>query len=320
LAEEAAERLLFWFPHQENNDTNWREILYGILSLNRLSMHCSQEPILENNFGMSVQTGDEPEIQATSIRVALSIIHCLMPTFLEIIPNNSLRRSRQTRLRLRLEQLKFVLRLYLMVSYWKQFSKSVKSKVQPDIGVLRRGGMFDLDQGPGLTMADSLRLQRRRHYVGRRTGLTLAHNNNNNKTIQKQSTIKKLQLYRSILGELLHIIRPLYWASTEANHSANDRSLLKSWISTLVMDLASLRLLADQRHSGNQWAIEEWNRRKQRLLLYLLRTPVFSRLTGPALEQSSEILKKIPLLGQVIDVCLWDWILYWKLPYVAEEG
>ena len=86
------------------------------------------------------------------------------------------------------------------------------------------------------------------------------------------------------------------------------------------MDLASLRLLADQQRSGNPWAVEEWNRRKKRLLLYLLRTPAWTRLTGPVLEKSTGVLRKLPLLGQLIDVCLWDWVLYWKLPYVAEEG
>jgi hypothetical protein len=321
FADEAIERLLFWIPHHDTNGPQWREILFGILSLNRLSMHCSQEPVLENSFGTSIQTLEDPVIPATVVRISLSVIHCLMPSLLEIIPMDSLRTRRQTVLRKRLEQLKFALRLYLLISYWKQYRNSAKqtSSNGESIGILRGGGMFDLGHGPGLSMQEAYGLNRRQNYIGRRTGLTVVNS--------RPSTKGKGRLFRSILGELLHILRPLYWASAEAHHHqtlhGNGKrtvALLKSWVLTLVVDLTSLQLLVDQRYSGNKWAIEEWNRRKNRLLVYLLRTPIWSSLTSPVLEQCSAVWKKLPLLGQLIDVCLWDWVLYWKLPYVAEEG
>ena len=331
LADEAVDRILFWMPHHENNSTQWREVLYGFLSLHRLAMHCSQEELIKNCFGTSVQTQESPEIAATSVRISLSIIHCLMPSLLEIIPKDSLQTRRQTSLRKRLEQIKFALRLYLLVSYWKQFLKSEKYTIQSgsfcrpllDIGILKGGGMFHLDQGPGLSIQEADHINRRMSFVGRRTGLTITSSTSHHKPVLRQ----KRQLINSILGELLNILRPLYWASAEArNHSAmhddSSRSLplLKSLLVTLVMDITSLRLLMNQRFSGNKCAVEEWNRRKNRLLLYLVRAPVWQRLTSPALERSSAALQKIPVLGQLIDVCLWDWILYWKLPYVSEEG
>lgn len=323
FADEAIERLLFWIPHHDTNGPQWREIIFGIISLNRLSMHCSQEPVLENSFGTSIQTLEDPQIPATAIRILLSVIHCFMPSLLEIIPMDSLRTKRQSALRKRLEQLKFGLRLYLMMSYWKQLRKGVEQSSSFDdsnVGILRGGGMFDLGQGAGLSMEESHSLQRRQSYVGRRTGLTVVDS--------RPSMRGKRRLYRTILGDLLHILRPIYWASAEADHhkKLNGKSstrllaLSKSWVITLIMDFASLQLLVDQRYSGNIWAIDEWNRRKQRLLLYFLRPPAWSGLTSPLLEQCSSVLKKLPLLGQLIDVCIWDWVLYWKLPYVAEEG
>lgn len=320
LADELLERLLFWMPHKEDS-TRWREVLFGILSLHRLGMHCSRQPNIENSFGTSVQSLEDPEIQATSIRISLSVIHCIMPSLLEIIPEGPSKSRRQTSLRFRLEQIKFTLRLFLLVSYWKQFLKSEKYQ-QLDIGILRGGGMFHLDQAPGISLREANDLNRRISYTGRRTGLTLTPN-----SPSKLPHGHKHKLIHSIMGELLNILRPLYWASAEANHhsamhdtSKRSLALLKSWFTTLVMDITSLKLLMNQRFTRNKWAIEEWSRRKNRLLLYLLRAPVWSQLVSPALELSSTALQKLPILGRLIDVCLWDWVLYWKLPYVCEEG
>lgn len=165
-------------------------------------------------------------------------------------------------------------------------------------------------------------MERRRNYVGRRTGLKITKQSDESKP---QSTTSHL-----ILGELLYILRPLYWASAEAQHyHAVDHddsslspslSLLKAWVTTLGMDLASLNLLSRQRKNGNRWSQEEWNRRRMKLFLYLLRSPIWSRGTSPAMERTSSIVQRIPLLGNLVDACLWDWIMYWKHPYVSEEG
>jgi hypothetical protein len=51
----------------------------GLLSLSRLAMHCSQVERMENSYGTSLWVAEDPNISATSIQIALSVIHCLMP-------------------------------------------------------------------------------------------------------------------------------------------------------------------------------------------------------------------------------------------------
>ncbi|KAL3931239.1 MAG: hypothetical protein SGBAC_011398 [Bacillariaceae sp.] len=389
LAEEALERILFWMPHSDPEDPDnpvqpqWREVLFGLLSLHRLSMYCALEETegaLENSYGMTIQTKEQPSIPATRIRIYLSILHCLMPTLLEVLPskrnskrNPSARQHSQNGVRLRLEQVKFGLRLYLLGSYWiqqqqrQQQSKEGESWLETlkssafNVGILQAGGMFDVvGQGSGLHSQEAERLGRRKEYMGRRTGLSIRLANGSDKilppSLSSTSTRvsgnaetsgngycsqdrrkRKVHLIGILIGELLHIMRPLYWASAEA-YSSNDATsctlpdleqissstlkMLKPWIETLLMDLVSLKLLWKNatKNSGNPWTYDEWKRRKGRLLLYLLRGPIWSKITHPVLEKGSAIWTKIPILGRLLDVFLWDWILYWKLPYIAEEG
>jgi hypothetical protein len=225
------------------------------------------------------------------------------------------------------EQVKFALRLFLLVSYWKQ---SMQSEVVENkdclphgtsLGILLDGGMYHVDQPPGLSYSERKSMERREQYVGRRTGLRVA------KAAQECKRPQRLSLI--VLGELLYALRPLYWASAEAKHfqarvgdsqASSSQSLLKAWLTTLAMDSASLGLFSTQHIERNRWSREEWNRRRMKLFLYLLRSPVWSRLTSPVLERSSSIVQRIPLLGRLVDACLWDWILYWKQPYISEEG
>ena len=322
LADEAIERLVFWIPYHEANNGSgppWREVLYSLLSLNRLSMHCALKPEIGNSYGTTLRANN-PNIPATSIRIALTVIHSLMPSLLEMIPSDSFSRSkRQAILRLRLEQIKFGLRFVLLVSNWKQ---SINSKEISGVGVgiLRDGGMYHVDQTPGLAVKEAQAIRKRQYYAGRRTGLTV--------TKQGQRHPKPQSLSHLILGELLYILRPLYWASAEAKHhpevtretssSFSSGSLLKTLAVTLAMDLTSLGLLSSQRE--NVWSVEEWNRRGMKLFLYLLRSPIWSRITSPMAERSSSVIRNIPILGTFIDSYLWDWIIYSKHPYVAEEG
>ena len=333
LADEATDRLLFWMPYHENdgNGSQWREVVYGLLSLNRLSMHCAQQSDMPNSYGTTLRV-DDPDVPATSIRIALSVIHCLMPTLLEMIGNSdpSSRSKRQTTRRLRLEQLKFALRLFLLASYWKQSLIESESSQDADgpgimgIGILQDGGMYHVDQPPGVSLEEARAINKRHNYIGRRTGLKLTKEQSTPKTASRLSSLRNL-----MIGELLHILRPLYWASAEAQHytihqqldgasSSSSLAFLKPWLVTLAMDLTSLGLLSNQRR--NRWSIEEWNRRRMKLFLYLLRSPVWSRVTSPVLERSSWVIQKFPFWGKFIDAYLWDFIMYWKHPYVSEEG
>jgi hypothetical protein len=330
LLDEGICRLVFWMPHSENgSQSTWREIVFGLLSINRLSMHCSQLSVLENSYATTVQI-ENPNIPATSIRIALSVIHCLMPSLLGMIQDdNSLALERkQTYLRFSLERLKFVLRICLLGSYWKQYveQKGSDSIRSIPMGILLDGGMFYESQPQGLPEEEANNLERRRQYVGRRTGLQLAE------TIESttpSSSSSSSSSSKTIVAELLYALRPLYWAYSEhQHHYAVDRenngqpslSLLKAWLTTITMDVVSLRLLLSSQRNNSRWSQGELDRRRMKLFLYLLRSPVWSHMTSPILSKSSDTIRKIPLLGSFIDACIWDWILYHKQAYVSEEG
>ena len=387
LVDEGLCRLLFWIPHSQNegngNSGALREALFGLLSINRLLMECSQYTKLQNSYGTSVEISN-PNIPATSIRIALSVIHCLMPSLLgimearqqnpstdgKILPLSSLKN--QTYLRFCLERLKFLLRLILLVSYWKQYNdEELKSSTSSrrssgddgnnsndhkiPIGILLDGGMFYDNETQGLSSDERNNLERRYQYTGRRTGLKVA---NDGKTSRSRPSNTKNRNIQTILGELMYALRPLHWSYQEYIHhhslqSSSDYSdfdhgnnideqpqnrqlpplsLLKGWVTTILMDMISLQLLSlSQKHQqhvngtnrnekNRHWSSTEIKRRKMKLFLYLLRLPFWSHMTLPILNKSSGVVRKIPLLGGLIDACLWDWILYHKQTYVSEEG
>jgi hypothetical protein len=342
LADDAVDRLLFWVPYHENKQA-WREVVYGLLSLNRLAMDCAtQESSIDNSHGTTLLLPKQPSIPATSLRIALTVTHCLMPSILEMVSSNSTvssRRRQQTLARLYLERFKFLLRLVLMVSYWKDsLDQQKKGNNSPILmlGLVTDGGTYNIDQPTirGLTLDQEQALHKRHAYVGRRTGLSVAIKSKFKSTTttspQQQSRSSAVQV---VLAELLYILRPLYWASAEATHfpaiddddsrpsSSLSSSLLKAWLVTLGMDLTSLGLLVKtDQVQVNPATKAEWNRRRMKLFLYLLRSPIWSQLTAPTVGTCSSVLRHIPLVGGLADSYLWDWILYQKHPYVSEEG
>jgi hypothetical protein len=330
LADNAVDRMLFWVPYHEHHAQAWREVVYGLLSLNRLAMDCATQESIENSHGTTLLLPKEPSIPATSLRIALTITHCLMPSILEIVVSSnsnsnanasiSSRRRQQTLARLYLERFKFILRLILMTSYWKDsLDQQRQKKGNPNqsfiLGLVTDGGTYSIDQPQGLTLDQEQALYKRQAYVGRRTGrsvVVVKPSNSKSKSTQSQSQPQSSSAIRVVLAELLYMLRPLYWASAEATHfpaiDDNDSrsssssslplplsfSLLKAWLVTLGMDLTSLGLLRvknqNQNHLHNPATQAEWNRRRMKLFLYLLRSPVWSRLTAPAVETCSSVL------------------------------
>ena len=65
---------------------------------------------------------------------------------------------------------------------------------------------------------------------------------------------------------------------------------------------------------------EEWNRRRMKLFLYLLRAPVYGRMTSPAAESVFSIVHRFPILGGLIGSYMREWLLYWKHPFSSEES
>lgn len=337
LLDGALHRLLFWLPHHHHSDevSPWREVLYGLLSVNQLAMYCSQQTNQNDNnsYGFSVATREEPTIAATSLRIGLHALHSLMPSILEvtgIVGNTSpvVRRRRQALVRWRLEQMKVAVRMYLMFNYWRQMLResSGNSELQTQPGIMLAGGIYHpMVDSVGISAQEMQAIQKKRNYQGRRTGMRISQDQSYD--CPKTTTTGSTQ--RVILGEILYSLRPLLWAGAEARHAClpqesgtplSSDPLLKSWLLTFAMDLLSLQLLRQECRNGNQVSKEEWHRRRMKLMLYLLRSPIWTHATCPGLERTSACFQSIPLLGRVLDSYLWDWILYWRHPFVSEEG
>jgi Peroxisomal membrane protein (Pex16) len=142
---------------------------------------------------------------------------------------------------------------------------------------------------------------------------SLLHNDNYN-----DNNNSHLHALSVVMGELMYAYRPLYWAATEA---ATEQASYRSWTLSVAMDLVSLQLLCLRRNSSNNGATQmELKRRKMRLLLYLLRAPIWDNITGPLSERVGDIFDKVPVLGRLMSTYLRDWLCYMKHPYVSEEG
>ena len=311
LLEDLVNQWIFWIPqssHDETNDNRWREILYGLLSLHHMAADlawASDHDELPELFGttVEVQLGRRAPLSPTSLRVALSIIHNLMPTILQLVPQ----RNQRPRVRLWLEQIKFSLRLLLMGSYWLQL---IDNQQLEYCGLVMRGGMMNplatLSNGKALIMSvEQERARRnRQEYTGRRTGRTVVKATALNK---RSNSIAPL-----ILGELLHAYRPLHWAWVETMRLPSFAHLTH----TLCIDVISLLLL--NRYSDSALNAQELKRRKLNLLLYLMRTPLFDKFTAPTASAALRVVAKIPLLGKLLQSYFWDWLLYWKHPFSTE--
>ena len=137
--------MFFLLPHhdKDGNARAWREVIYGLLEVNQLAMSCRRKRRMENSYGFSLRTRQEPTVPATFLRLAQAIIQCLLPSILELVPTSThpdVRIQRQARLRLRLEQLKFAIRMYLMCSYWYQISIESNGSTTP--GIMLDGGLY----------------------------------------------------------------------------------------------------------------------------------------------------------------------------------
>ncbi|KAH7624487.1 hypothetical protein Ndes2526B_g00686 [Nannochloris sp. 'desiccata'] len=146
------------------------------------------------------------------------------------------------------------------------------------------------------------------------------------KSLEYQTSLRQAAAYKLIiLGELLHILRPVLYVAALRRWG---RRSWKPWTLSLALELGSNRLtaagaVASHRAAaeaarspavagtalaalygmqGIQWRREELDeitRRKLQLMLGLLRDPFFSRVTGPAVEQWGKRLDRVPLIGRI---------------------
>ncbi|EJK67185.1 hypothetical protein THAOC_11813 [Thalassiosira oceanica] len=231
------------------------------------------------------------------------------------------------------------------MSYRLQRVRNQTSQVVHSL--LRRGGELDpYEQVVPLRVADEE--AKVAQYVGRRTGRrSVARLPQTDKAaiqsrhpwltrltelITNASSSKNKVLYVYAVGEILNILRPLYWSRAEARQwtqrfstpQIQKRSLFGScytyriWIAywvSLAMDLISNRLLrnvqevapthgrrgafqqASASPSASQASLDELEWRRSRHGLYLLRSPMYEFATRPVAVFLGRIISKVPSFG-----------------------
>ena len=339
MVEGGLDRILYLTTFHSNDheywrsSSTWREILYGLLSLNRLAMDCASSGTLDRSFGATLSTTQSPpHVPVTAIRMALTVTHCIMPSLLGILPlRDPMSRSRsQAKVRLLLERIKCYLRLWLLVSYWFQSVREQQGNGDdichkiPRIGILRKGGIYEDIENEGPTLKQQKAMEVRQLYIGARTGRRVSPT----MLLPTSSLTASSQFGRVVIAEVLHATRPLYWASAEAGNFAgeirrNDIHALshyKPWLLTLFMDLTSLWLTSHLHNNGNPVTREEWNRRRMKLFFYMLRTPVYNSVTSPIADKVFGVVERFPVLGSVMESYMREWLLYWKHPFSSEES
>ena len=318
ILDDALNQIIFWTPHHRSHQqtdhddhddayyyNRWREMLYGLLSLHRMAtdLAATHQDEFPEDFGMTVELNPlpttsttTPTVSATSLRIAITVVHSLLPTILQLC-----RRDQQRNVRFVVEKIKFALRLVLMGSYWYQLKANQQLE---SCGLLMGGGMI-IPNGPvGITVEQDKAWRSRQSYVGRRTGRLVAK--------AATPTAKATSVWLLLFGEFLHIYRPLHWAGIEERRTPS----LRDWGTTLGIDVLSLVLLQRYHHSALN--SQELRRRKFKLFLYLLRSPIFDKVTRPAASRTMKGVGKIPLVGSLMESYFWDWLLHWKHPFASE--
>jgi hypothetical protein len=340
LADDVVSRLLWWFPHRNADSvgdtesssfpSRWREVVWGLLELQRLAvdvaMYSSTKEIDNGtndiySYGatVAIRGSYTEQLWNRRIRVALSALQCISPIAQELVRSSDRNATshRQVRVRLVVEQSRCVLRLILLYRYWRKM-KADGAHLLP--GLIQKGGMFHTPPVPTI-QEECSRLQRL-HYVGTRTGRRVISKSEaiaNPGVHHKIGHCSQRDKSKALIGELLYIFRPLFWAQAESNNVDRVGSLWNAWLLSLGADILSLVALYNCYDSGNKATHEERERRRLRLFLYVLRSPIWERGTTIGVTRVNKVVECVPLLGKVVSAYLQDWISYWKL-YRAEEG
>ena len=345
FADDAISRLLLFSPSSTNatkGSSRWRQVVWGLLQLHRLTIDIALRqrkrlPRDDNPYGATIAIQD-PSSPAVTIRIALTVLQSLGPTLQELICSTTtdltIMEQRQSRTRVVVERIRFLLRGYLLVHYWQKIWNATtgsllesretmarRTTVTP--GLLMDGGLYPTRSSAHSLIEEVARVEREQ-YVGRRTGRRVAARHGFSQTVDVLTATSShgsdadaaFSTARVLTGELLYIMRPLYQAESELSGKATP---IMSWILCLGMDLSSLWSLRLSASRGNQATRTEWNRRRLRLLLYLLRVPVWEKITEPATDRIGQALDKVPLFGRLSSNYLREWLYYWRF-YRAEEG
>ncbi|KAF0682938.1 Aste57867_24951 [Aphanomyces stellatus] len=102
-------------------------------------------------------------------------------------------------------------------------------------------------------------------------------------------------------AEVLHIIRPVIYAVLCQRQTEQSWvPFLASFSTEVAGILLTTMLEAKRKKPHNDKVDEEYHRRKMCLFLYLLRNPLFSTVTSPAVEGMCHSTQPIPLLGRLV--------------------
>ncbi len=276
-----------------------------------------------------------------------------------------------------LERVRFAARLALLsFSCWAQHRRKYSNKsdgnerrrMLPVPSLLKRGG--ELDPYEQLIPLQDAEVEAKvMQYVGRRTGRrsvpsslsrscasSYASNSSGIFTWLSRLTASDNKiLYYYAVGELLHIIRPLYWSHAENEQwqrrfssttvlqkpytatATSTSSSWKSWCISLFIDVMSDKVLqinnagdfTDERKllakgagrhshqrppSAEHAKLEELERRRSRLMLYLFRSPMYNTVTCPLATFIGKILSMIPSFGLArwASEYIMDMMSYWN--------
>ena len=129
-------------------------------------------------------------------------------------------------------------------------------------------------------------------------------------TLQDALREDRARLTLKLFGEACHIARPLAYAASMRLHGR------KSWRPLLVSASLDATIFACLSAAGGADELRlspgeraELRRRRASMAYYLMRSPVFDRVTAPALRGAGRVLRPVPLVGG----------LYGKAVAIAED-
>jgi hypothetical protein len=129
-------------------------------------------------------------------------------------------------------------------------------------------------------------------------------------TLQDALREDRARLTLKLCGEACHIARPLAYAASMRRHGR------KSWRPLLISASLDATMFACLSAAGGADELRlspgeraELRRRRASMAYYLMRSPVFDRVTAPALRGAGRVLRPVPLVGG----------LYGKAVAIAED-
>lgn len=293
------------------------------------------------------------------LRTILSMIECMAPSLeVSAYSRHGRRRSNSQSLGTsqahhrhlnaltmssKIEKIKFICRMALFaLNYSEQIKSFTLQKdnamnVLSNMGVLQEGGLLEPNEHLTFSRDENERVKKLL-YVGKRTGRQIRYNVNQVQNVMPltAAATPTTKIGMLILGELMHVYRPLYYVQSSLRNESvggnkGRHGMVKSWIVSLVMDLLSQRLIIagkTVRKGGSECVVdissestkEEMYRRKMRLAMYLLRSPVWNMATYPIAEKISRVIAHVPLVGKPLVHYLMDVLNYWQRWHFMQEG